>query len=65
MRNVFHSLCKLQFDYEEFLSQELSKGTAFSKVEVLKVRNLIIAIPLSPQSEDYCKLSYQVYIRSS
>ncbi|CAI8018593.1 hypothetical protein GBAR_LOCUS11265 [Geodia barretti] len=42
-----------EFDYEEFLSQELSKGTAFSKVEVLKVRNLIIPIPLSPQSEDY------------
>ena len=59
MRNMlFHPL--LQFDYEEFVSQELSKGTAFSNVEVLKVRNLVNHRPLPPQSEDYSKLRISI-----
>lgn len=44
-----------QFDYEEFLTQQLEKGEIFSLLEVLKVRNLKIPLPLTPQMEDYCK----------
>lgn len=44
-----------QFDYEEFLNQQLEKGEIFSLLEVLKVRNLKIPLPLTPQMEDYCK----------
>lgn len=45
----------MQFDYEEFLNQQLEKGEIFSLLEVLKVRNLKIPLPLTPQMEDYCK----------
>lgn len=53
--NLSHVFYVSQFDYEEFLYQQLERGEIFSSLEVLKIRNLKIPLPLTPQSEDYCK----------
>ena len=46
----------MQFNYEDFLYEQMEKGETFSSLEMLKVRNLKIPNPLTPQKEDYCKL---------
>ena len=46
----------MQFDYEDFLFQQLERVEIFSNLEMLKIRNLKINLPLNPESETYCKV---------
>lgn len=55
-----------EFNYKDFLYEKLCKGTIFPKLEVLKVRNLVIPNSLSNEDEDhYAELIHGIMQLSS